>query len=93
MDFKEFVDYVETWRLERDNKLPRCKLFCLIFDNNEKWSIAIKSLLIKNPEKYISVHYIQEKLDFIERNPSEPFKFLDYEGLTLYTELLKLKWC
>lgn len=90
MNFKDFISFVETWRLERDNNLPRCKLFCLLFNNNERWSIAIKSLLIKNSTKYISVYYLQEKLDFIEKNPSQPYKFLDYEGLRLYTELLKL---
>ena len=55
----DFIDFVELWRLERDNLLLRSTLLGLIIENTEKWSLVLKSLLIKTPKKYISVRVLQ----------------------------------
>ncbi len=68
-------------------EITRGYLINLIANNNDEWIMVLKALLIKNPSYAISKRYVLEKLNFMKRNPSEPYRFLDYEGLAIYTVL------
>lgn len=67
--------------------ITRGNIIDYIANNNDSWILALKSLLIKNTEKYISRQYLLGKLRFMERNPSIPDAFLDYQGQEIYRAL------
>lgn len=88
MEIEHLIKMLKAREINVEPFITRGKLIDFVAEQTDFWVLTLKALLIKNPKKFISTHYVLEKLNFMKNNPQDFAMFLDYQGLAIFEALL-----